>query len=86
MLFKEARIFKKPRLYITRHTYYATRLQTLDRGQPVSPYTVAEEMRHKDLELIMKTCGHLQRDRQRLAVVEYREADVTELERTAHAS
>lgn len=32
VLFKEARIFKKPRLYITRHTYCATRLQTLDRG------------------------------------------------------
>lgn len=83
VLFKKARIFKRPHLYITRHTYCATRLQTLDHGEAVSPYTVAKELRHKDLELIMNTYGHLQDDRQRLAVVEYREADVTELKRAS---
>lgn len=86
MLHKEARIFKRPRLYITRHTYCATRLQTLDKGEPVSPYTVAAEMGHKDLKLIMDTYGHLQRDRMRLDRVEYIEADVTVLERKAAAS
>lgn len=76
---KRARIFKQPRLYNCRHTYCATRLQTLDGGKPVSPYTVMEEMGHRDLTLIERVYGHLQKDRQRLAVVEYREATVTEL-------
>ncbi|UCC73021.1 MAG: tyrosine-type recombinase/integrase [Gemmatimonadota bacterium] len=86
MLCKEARIFKRPRLYITRHTYCATRLQTLDGGEPISPYTVAAEMGHRDLSLIMRVYGHLQRDRLRLDRVEYREADVTVLKQKAAAS
>jgi integrase len=86
LVFKRARIFKRPRFYVTRHTYCATRLQTLDRGEPVSVYTVAAELGHRDVQLIMRTYGHLQRDRQRLPRVEYLEADVTVLERKAAAS
>ncbi len=77
--FRRTGLLKETRFYILRHTYCATRLQTLDRGQPVSAFTVAEEMGHRDLNLIMKTYGHLQRDRQRLSRVEYREASVTDI-------
>ena len=77
LAFRRARILKKAALYICRHTYCSVRLQTLDAGQPVSPYTVAEELGHKDLSLIMSVYGHLQHDRRRLASVEYREATVT---------
>lgn len=59
-----------------RHTYAATRLQTLDHGQPISPYTVMRELGHSSLMLIEKTYGHLQRTRHRSPVVEYREAEV----------
>ncbi len=34
----------RPKMF--RHTYCATRLQTLDAGAPVSTYTVAREMGH----------------------------------------
>ncbi len=82
---RRARIFKQPKLYACRHTYCATRLQTLDGGKPVSPYTVMEEMGHRGLSLIERVYGHLQADRQRLPVVEYREATVTELKQAQGA-
>ena len=44
---------------ILRHTWCAARLQTLDKGAPVSIYTVAEEMGHKDTEMIKRIYGHL---------------------------
>ena len=61
---------------LVRHTYAATRMQTLDHGAPVSPYTVMREMGHKSLELILETYGHLQNTRHRSEHVEYREVDV----------
>ena len=59
-----------------RHTYAATRLQTLDQGAPVSPYTVMRELGHRSLDLIERTYGHLLDTRSRSPVVEYREATV----------
>ena len=55
-----------------RHTYCATRLQTLDRGYPVSEFTVAREMGHGGTELVRRVYGHLGSFRHRSEFVEYR--------------
>ena len=60
-------------------TYAAARMQTLDNGQPVSPYTVMRELGHRSLKLIEDNYGHLQQVRHRSSVVEYREATVTRI-------
>lgn len=57
-----------------RHTYCAARLQTLDRGAPVSPWTVANEMGHGGRSLVDRVYGHLGNVRHRSEVVEF-EAD-----------
>ena len=54
-----------------RHTWCAARLQTLDKGAPVSTYTVAEEMGHKDTKMIKRIYGHLGRVRHRGEEVEF---------------
>jgi integrase len=54
-----------------RHTYCAARLQTLDRGAPVAPYTVAKEMGHGGTQLVNRIYGHLGTIRHRSEVVEY---------------
>lgn len=55
-----------------RHTYCAARLQTLDRGAPVSPWTVAKEMGHGGRSLVDRVYGHLGEVRHRAELVEYR--------------
>jgi len=55
-----------------RHTYCAARLQTVDQGAPVSPYTVAREMGHGGEAMVRKVYGHLGQVRHRAEVVEYR--------------
>jgi hypothetical protein len=55
-----------------RHTYCATRLQTLDDGAPVSLFTVAREMGHGGDALVRRVYGHLGELRHRADVVEYR--------------
>ena len=55
-----------------RHTYCAARLQTLDQGAPVSPYTVARELGHGGDSMVRRVYGHLGELRHRAAVVEYR--------------
>lgn len=55
-----------------RHTYCAARLQTLDRGAPVSPYTVARELGHGGDSMVKRVYGHLGHVRHRARVVEYR--------------
>lgn len=56
-----------------RHTYCAARLQTLDRGAPVSKFAVQAEMGHTSgSKLVDKVYGHLGETRHRAAVVEYR--------------
>ena len=56
---------------VIRHTWCAARLQTLDRGAPVPIYTVAEEMGHKDTQMIKRIYGHLGRVRHRGEEVEF---------------
>jgi integrase len=53
---------------IFRHTYCAARLQTLDRGAPVSLYVVSRELGHGSEEMY----SHLGAVRHRSEVVEYR--------------
>jgi len=55
-----------------RHTYTAARLQTVDRGAPVSDYTVAKELGHGGRALVDRVYGHLGQIRHRSEVVEYR--------------
>ena len=75
----KAEIKKEVTFTTLRHTYAATRIQTLDHGAPISLYTVASEMGHQGINLIEKRYGHLQVTRHRASVVEYREADVVSL-------
>jgi integrase len=68
------RIGHRPRelnLYMFRHTYCAARLQTVDRGAPVSPFTVGRELGHGGDSLVKKIYGHLGEVRHRSEVVEY---------------
>ena len=60
------------RLHQFRHTYCAARLQTLDHGAPVSPYTVGRELGHGGKSLVEQIYGHLGQVRHRADVVEYR--------------
>jgi integrase len=55
-----------------RHTYCAARLQSLDRGAPVSVYTVGKELGHGGDALVKRVYGHLGSVRHRAEIVEYR--------------
>jgi integrase len=55
-----------------RHTYTASRLQTLDRGAPVALYTVSRELGHSSTDMVEKVYSHLGTVRHRSDVVEYR--------------
>ena len=61
-----------------RHTYCSARLQTLDGGAPVSPFTVSKELGHGGLSMMEQVYGHLGQIRHRSEVVEYRLTDHTE--------
>jgi integrase len=47
------------RLHMLRHSYVAARIQTCDRGAPVSLYTVARELGHRSTSMIEDRYGHL---------------------------
>lgn len=47
------------RLHGLRHTYTAARIQTCDRGRPVSLYTVSRELGHRSTDMIESRYGHL---------------------------
>lgn len=47
----------RPRLL--RHSYCAARLETLDRGAPISPYTVARELGHQGLAMVLRVYADL---------------------------
>ena len=55
-----------------RHTYCAARLQTLDRGAPVSLYTVSRELGHGSEDMVRRVYAHLGGVRHRADVVEFR--------------
>lgn len=55
-----------------RHAYASARVQTLDRGYPVSDFVVAKEMGHGGFELVKRVYGHLGQIRHRSEFVEYR--------------
>ncbi len=60
------------RPYAFRHSYCAARLQTLDVGAPVSPYTVGRELGHGGDALVKRVYAHLGQTRYRADVMEYR--------------
>jgi integrase len=55
-----------------RHTFCAARLQTLDAGAPVSPFTVSRELGHGSRVMVEEVYSHLGGVRHRSEVVEYR--------------
>jgi integrase len=57
---------------VTRHTYCAARLQTLDHGSPIPQYTVERELGHRSSKMVTQIYGHLGRIRHRSEHVEYR--------------
>lgn len=60
------------RTKMLRHTFCAAALQLVDRGAPVSPWTVAKWMGHGGQALVDRVYGHLGEVRQRTEVVEFR--------------
>ena len=54
-----------------RHTYTSARLQTLDNGAPVSPFTVGRELGHGGTAMVERVYSHLGEVRHRSEVVEY---------------
>lgn len=60
------------RTKLFRHTYCAARLQTTDRGAPVSPFTVSRELGHGGFSMVDRVYGHLGTMRHRSERVEYR--------------
>jgi integrase len=63
------------RTRIFRHSYCAARLQTLDQGAPVSPFTVARELGHGGRALVDRVYGHLGTIRHRADVVGFAVGD-----------
>jgi len=57
---------------VFRHTWTAARLQSLDRGAPVSLYTVSRELGHGSEDMVRRVYAHLGTTRHRSEVVEYR--------------
>jgi integrase len=57
---------------VFRHTFTAARLQTLDRGAPVSLCTVSRELGHGSEEMVQRVYAHLGNGRHRSEVVEFR--------------
>ncbi len=57
---------------IFRHSYTAARLQTLDRGAPVSLYTVSRELGHGSEDMVRRVYSHPGTVRHRAEVVEFR--------------
>jgi integrase len=55
-----------------RHTYCSARLQTLDGGAPVSPFTVSRELGHGSQKMVEEVYSHLGTMRHRTGAVEFR--------------
>ena len=66
------------RTKMLRHTFTAARLQCLDHGAPVSPYTVAKELGHGGEAKVRRVYGHLGEVRHRSELLEYRVEDFAE--------
>jgi integrase len=57
---------------VFRVTWISARLQTLDNGAPISPFTVTREAGHRSLKMVEEVYGRLGAVRQRREHVEYR--------------
>jgi hypothetical protein len=54
------------------YAYASARVQTLDRGHPVSDFVVAKGLGHGGFEMLRRVYGHLGQVKHRSEVVEYR--------------
>lgn len=63
------------RTRVFRVTWVSARLQCLDNGHPISPFTVAREAGHGSLKMVQQVYGRLGTIRQRREHVEYAWAD-----------
>ena len=70
------------RTTVFRHSFCAAALQLLDRGHPISPWTVARCMGHGGQSLVDRIYGHLGEVRHRAEVLEYRVGAGTTAEST----
>jgi integrase len=59
LTFPKGAFLSEIRTKVFRHTYITARLQTLDRGAPVSLWTVAREVGHNGAAMIERVYGHL---------------------------
>lgn len=67
------------RLTMLRHAYCAARLQSLDGGAPVAPWTVARELGHSSTDMVERIYGHLGQVRHRGEGVAFHVADHKEI-------
>jgi integrase len=55
-----------------RHSYCAARLQTVEHGYPVAPFTVSRELGHTSTAMVERIYSHLDDIHHRSEVVEFR--------------
>jgi site-specific recombinase XerD len=70
-----AGLTQKVRSHILRHTYCATRLQTMDHGERIAPVIVSRELGHGGTRLTDRVYTHVQTRRGRFKEVRYRLQD-----------
>ncbi|MBI3568908.1 MAG: site-specific integrase [Gemmatimonadetes bacterium] len=68
---REAFATKRIHPHAFRTTYCSARLQTLDNGAAVSPFTVCRELGHKSMQMVLRVYGNLGNVRQRGDEVSY---------------
>ncbi len=66
-------------LYSFRHSFTAAALQLMDRGAPISPYTVGRWLGHGGAALVNRVYGHLGDVRHRSEQLEFRAAQHAEI-------
>ncbi len=73
---KKTKITPKLGGHTLRHTFTAARLQTMDAGEPVAPFTVMRELGHRDLSQITQRYGHILENPIRMAELHYPEPEI----------
>lgn len=67
-----------------RHTYASHRIQTVEGGQPISPFTVSRELGHSSSAMVERRYGHLLENRSvRLEEISFRPVQLVADSRTA---
>lgn len=79
---KDAQLRQRVTIKSFRHAYASARLQTLDRGEPVSPFTVTRELGHKSTAMLDSVYAHLGEFRHRAEIVDFPFAEGSLVART----